>query len=81
MGKLIQDFWVLTQAGKVLYQRVFNVDMHAQLFGALLSALTSFSKEISDTGLTNFQSSSYKFTMLNSRELSIVLTINTAGTV
>ncbi|KKK44031.1 MAG: hypothetical protein Lokiarch_21780 [Candidatus Lokiarchaeum sp. GC14_75] len=68
MAKVVQDFWILTQAGKVLYQRIFNVKMHAQLFGALLSALTSFSKEITNSGLTNFQSSSYKFTILK-REL------------
>ncbi len=76
MVKLIQDFWVLSQSGKVLYQRVFNVEMHAQLFGALLSALTSFSKEISDSGLTNFQSSSYKFIMLKKEPLDFVATSN-----
>ncbi len=74
MVKLVQDIWILSQAGKVLYQRVFNVKMHAQLFGALLSALTSFSKEISNTGLTNFQSSSYKFTMLKKEPLDFVVT-------
>ncbi len=76
MVKLIQDLWILSQAGKVLYQRVFNVKMHAQLFGALLSALTSFSKEISNTGLTNFQSSSYKFTMLKREPLNFIATSN-----
>ena len=65
MTKVVQDFWIITHAGKVLFKRVFNVKMHAQLFGALLSALTSFSKEITNSGLTNFQSSSYKFTILN----------------
>lgn len=74
MVKLIQDLWILSQGGKVLYQRVFNIKMHAQLFGALLSALTSFSKEISNTGLTNFQSSSYEFTMLKKEPLDFVAT-------
>lgn len=76
MVKLIQDLWILSQAGKVLYQRVFNVKMHAQLFGALLSALTSFSKEFSNIGLTNFQSSSYKFTILKKEPLDFVATSN-----
>ncbi|KKK85407.1 hypothetical protein LCGC14_2773610 [marine sediment metagenome] len=76
MVKLIQDLWILSQGGNVLYKRVFNVKMHAQLFGALLSALTSFSKEISNIGLTNFQSSSYKFTMLKKEPLDFVATSN-----
>ena len=76
MVKLIQDLWILSQGGNVLYKRVFNVKMHAQLFGALLSALTSFSKEISNLGLTNFQSSSYKFTMLKKEPLDFVATSN-----
>ncbi|MEE9379390.1 MAG: hypothetical protein V3V33_15300 [Candidatus Lokiarchaeia archaeon] len=74
MVKLVQDLWILSQSGKVLYQRVFNVKMHAQLFGALLSALTSFSKEISNTGLLNFQSSSFKFTLLKKEPLDFVAT-------
>ena len=76
MVKLIQDLWILSQGGNVLYKRVFNVKMHAQLFGALLSALTSFSKEISNIGLTNFQSSSCKFTMLKKEPLDFVATSN-----
>ncbi len=74
MAKLVQDFWIITQAGKVLFKRVFNVKMHAQLFGALLSALTSFSKEITSSGLTNFQSSSYKFTILKKEQFDFVAT-------
>ena len=74
MAKLVQDFWIITHAGKVLFKRVFNVKMHAQLFGALLSALTSFSKEITNSGLTNFQSSSYKFTILKQGQFDFVAT-------
>jgi len=74
MAKVVQDFWIITHAGYVLFKRVFNVKMHAQLFGALLSALTSFSKEISNSGLTNFQSSSYKFTILKQGKFDFVAT-------
>jgi hypothetical protein len=74
MAKVVQDFWIITQAGKVLFKRVFNVKMHAQLFGALLSALTSFSKELTSSGLTNFQSSSYKFTILKKEQFDFVAT-------
>ncbi len=81
MVKVVQDFWIITQAGKVLYKRVFNVKMHAQLFGALLSALTSFSKEITSSGLTNFQSSSYKFTILKKEQFDFVATSNSSDKV
>ena len=74
MVKVVQDLWILTQAGKVLYTRVFNVKMHAQLFGALMSALSSFSKELTSAGLTHFQSSSFRFTIFKNKKFDFITT-------
>ncbi|KKM72420.1 hypothetical protein LCGC14_1420660, partial [marine sediment metagenome] len=39
MAKLIQDIWILAESGIVLFHRVFNKQIDAQLFGALMTAL------------------------------------------
>lgn len=76
MVKAVQDIWILSQAGTVLYQRVLNEKMHTQLFGALISALKSFSQELTRTGLSDFEVSSYKFTLLKNEPLIFVATSN-----
>ena len=66
MAKVLQDLWVLQQSGVVVYRRVFNESVNAQLFGGLMSALHSFAQELSSGGLTNFELSSIRFTILKS---------------
>jgi len=74
MAKAVQDLWILSQAGKVLFQRISNVKMHTQLFGALISALKSFSQALTSTGLSDFEASSFKFTLLKNEPLIFVAT-------
>ena len=74
MAKAVQDFWILSAAGKVLYKRISNEGMHTQLFGALISALKSFSQELTKTGLSDFEASSFKFTLLKNEPLIFVAT-------
>ena len=76
MTKAVQDLWILSLAGKVLYQRIFNVEMHTQLFGALISALKSFSQALTSTGLSDFEASSFKFTLFKNEPLIFVATSN-----
>ena len=57
MVKVIQDLWILTEAGIVLFNRVYDPKVSAQLFGALMTALDSYSKEIGmgHGGINNFE--------------------------
>ena len=64
--KILQDLWVLQESGVVVYRRVFNESVNAQLFGGLMSALHAFAQELSSGGLTNFELSSIRFTILKS---------------
>ena len=66
MAKVLQDLWVLQESGVVVYRRVFNEGVNAQLFGGLMSALHAFANELSSGGLTNFELSSIRFTILKS---------------
>jgi hypothetical protein len=53
--KVIQDVWILSEGGIVLYHRIFDEKVDDQLFGGLMSALNSFAEELASEGLSNFQ--------------------------
>ena len=63
MVKVIQDIWILSESGIVLFSRVFNPKVNEQLFGALMTALNSFASELAKGGLSNFELSSIRFTI------------------
>ena len=72
MSKVLQDLWILQASGVVVYKRVFNENVNAQLFGGLMSALHAFAQELSSGGLTNFELSSIRFTILKNNEFLFV---------
>ena len=62
--KVVQDLWILSDSGIVLFSRVFNPKVNEQLFGALMSALNTFANELSSGGLSSFELSSIRFTIM-----------------
>ncbi|TFF87277.1 MAG: hypothetical protein EU550_03535 [Promethearchaeota archaeon] len=73
MTKLLQDIWVLIQdSGVVLYHRVFDEKVDVQLFGGLMSALNSFAEVLSKEGLTSFELSSKKFSILKRKNILFI---------
>ena len=60
---VLQDIWVLSNSGTVLFSRVFDAQMESQLFGALMSALNLFAEQLADGGLSNFELSEKKFVL------------------
>ncbi|MEJ2251559.1 MAG: hypothetical protein P8Y97_18125 [Candidatus Lokiarchaeota archaeon] len=68
MVKLLQDIWILNQnSGVVLFHRVFDETVDVQLFGGLMSALNSFAEVLSQEGLTSFDLSSKRFSILKKK--------------
>ena len=61
MEKVIQDIWILNDAGAVLYHRVFDKKIDEQLFGALMSALNLLAEELERGGLSNFELKDKKY--------------------
>jgi hypothetical protein len=61
--KVIQDVWIIKDNGIVLFSRVFHEKVQDQLFGALMSALSSFADEISDHGLSSLELNNKRFTL------------------
>ncbi len=71
-SKILQDIWILSESGIVVFSRVFNPKVNEQLFGALMTALNSFARELSSGGLTSFELSSIKFSLMKLNKFIIV---------
>jgi len=56
--------WIISEGGLVVFSRVYEKTLDDQLFGALLTALNSFAEEIAQDGLSNFELSNMRFTIL-----------------
>lgn len=72
MAKVIQDLWILTQTGVVIYHRAFNNTLNEQLFGGLMSALNTFAENLVEGGLSSFELSNKRFNLLKMHELFFV---------
>jgi len=72
MKKIIQDLWIQRTEGTVLFSRVFHQNIHTQLFGALMSALNSFAKEVASGGLSSFEISNIRFSILKKNQLLFI---------
>ena len=70
--KILQDLWILTSSGVVLFNRVFDKQMKTQLFGALMSALNSFAEKLAEGGLSNFELSNRRFIIMKKNEFLYV---------
>lgn len=72
MVKTIQDIWVMMDSGVVIFKRVFDEKVNAQLFGAMMAALDNFALEISGS-LQSFEINSKKFTLSKHRNIIFVV--------
>lgn len=63
-NKILRDMWIVSEGGIVVFSRVYEKSLDDQLFGALLTALNSFAEELTSDGLSNFELSDIRFTIL-----------------
>ena len=70
--KVLQDIWILTENGIVLFHRVFNEKVDEQLFGGLMAALNSFAEELVKTGLSNFELQNKRYTIIKRNNLLFI---------
>ncbi len=73
MVKVIQDLWILTEDGIGVFNRIHDEKLNDQLFSMLLSALTSFAEEISTGGLSNFELSNKRFSIVKRNKFIFVV--------
>ena len=70
--KVLQDLWILTESGIVLYHREFNENLDDQLFGGLLAAINSFVEELIKGGLSSFQLRDKRFSFLIKNDIIFI---------
>jgi len=75
--KILQDIWILTNSGVVLFNRVFDPQLKTQLFGALMSALNSFAERLAEGGLSNFELSDKRFIIMKKNDFLYVANSST----
>jgi len=73
MVKILRDIWIMLETGTVVYKRVFDETINAQLFGSMMSALKTFSTEMSSEGLKSFELGNLKFTIKDQNEILFVV--------
>ncbi|MBY8985572.1 MAG: hypothetical protein KGD65_10910 [Candidatus Lokiarchaeota archaeon] len=70
--KVLQDVWILHKSGIVVFHRPFKESVAPQLFGAMMSALNTFSEQLTDGGLSNFELNNKRFTIIKRSNLLFV---------
>jgi len=73
MEKIIQDIWIINEAGAVLYHRVFNKTVDEQLIGALMSALNLIAEELEKGGLSSFEIKDKKYFITKQNQISFIV--------
>jgi hypothetical protein len=71
--KIIQDIWILNDAGTVLFHRVLEKKVDEQLIGALMSALNLIAEELESGGLSSFEIKDNKYIIMKQFEISFIV--------
>ena len=72
MVKLLRDIWILTESGTTVYSRVIDPRVNPQLFGALMSALNTFAENLTEDGISNFELSNIRFSIIKKHNFLFV---------
>jgi hypothetical protein len=71
--KIIQDIWIINDAGAVLFNRVFDKKVDEQLIGALMSALNLLAEELESGGLSSFELRDKKYLIMKKHGISFIV--------
>ncbi|MHA2007881.1 MAG: hypothetical protein ACXABO_10975 [Promethearchaeota archaeon] len=72
MVKVLRDLWILTESGVTVYNRVIDPRVNPQLFGALMSAINTFAEKITEGGISNFELSNIRFSIIKQNQFLFV---------
>jgi hypothetical protein len=72
LAKILRDLWILTDSGTTVYSRVIDPRVNPQLFGALMSALNTFAEKVTEEGMSNFELSQIRFSIVKRNKFLFV---------
>ncbi|TFF88876.1 MAG: hypothetical protein EU550_00405 [Promethearchaeota archaeon] len=61
---MLEDVWILSEGGTTIFSRVYNPKVNEQLFGALMSAINQFAEQVAEGGISSFELSNKKFSII-----------------
>ncbi len=76
LPKILQDIWILTEQGFVLFNHTYDEKLKNTMFGAIMSALNSFANELDQGALSNFQLSKKRFSIFKKNKLIFITNSN-----
>ena len=72
LGRIIQDIWIVNNGGSVLFQRLFDSRVNADLLGGFFSALNSFALQFDKNGLTGIEMNNKRFVIAKHKDVLFV---------
>lgn len=72
MAKIIRDIWILTESGLTIFDRVIDPRIGSQVFGGLMIALNTYAEILTEGGISNFELSSIRFTIVKKNHFLFV---------
>ena len=72
LSKCISNIWILKDNGILLFNRVCDQNLDNKLFGNLVTAMNSFSKELAEGDLSNFELNNNRFMIKKERDLIFI---------
>lgn len=69
MGRIIQEFWIVTKAGTLLYSYARSDRMDPNILGSIISALNSFAEVLTQGGIQNFEIKETRYYMIKQESL------------
>lgn len=72
LDRIIQDLWIITQSGKVVFKRVFNQGISDDLFVGFLNALNTVADMLSNGNIAKFELNSIKYITLKNNNFLFI---------
>ena len=72
MDKIIQDIWIISQSGTVVFKRVFNQGVSDDLFVGFLNALNVVADMLSNGNVAKFELNSIKYITLKNNNFLFI---------
>ena len=72
MRKIIQDLWIVSQSGTVVFKRVFNQGVSDDLFVGFLNALNVVADMLSNGNVAKFELNSIKYITLKNNNFLFI---------
>jgi hypothetical protein len=73
LSGILQDIWVVKEdSGIVIFHKEGNKNVNPQLFGGLMSVLNSFAENLDEGGLSSFEFSDKKFSIIKNKGILFI---------